>query len=554
MKLFNWVSGLTKSTKIIAVVLSVGVVAGVSTGIVLSTQHKHDYKTDIIAPTCLEQGYTIYTCECGDTYNADIVNALGHKGGTATCTEKAKCSVCNSGYGQLKNHEYTTLKHNETQHWCECTCGDKNGIENHKGGTATYTEKAKCSVCGESYGEVLPPSLGYNVNSDNKSCTITSIGNYTETEVYIPEKLFGYTVTVIAEKAFENQTQITKLVLPSTLKTIGTRAFYGCTGLTEITIPASVTSIGTQIFYKSNIETVYYDSTYASQDNPFLNVKNVIFGGKYIPSYMLYNCASVQNVTIPDSVTSIGSYAFQNCTAKITWGENPTIKSIGSYAFYEYKGTSITIPDSVTSIGDCAFEDCRSLTSIIIPDSVTSIGYDAFYGCSSLTSIIIPDSVTSIGNSAFYNCWSLTSVTIGDSVTSIGSSAFYNCSSLTSITIPDTVMAIGYSTFYYCSSLTSIIIPDSVTTIGYNAFGYCSSLTSITIPDSVTSIGDRAFYYCRSLTSITIPDSVTSIGDNAFYNCSSLQTIYCEAQSKPSGWYSYWKYGCYAQVLWGYKG
>ena len=94
---------------------------------------------------------------------------------------------------------------------------------------------------------------------------------------------------------------------------------------------------------------------------------------------------------------------------------------------------TITIPSSVTSIGSSAFYKCTKLTSVTIPEGVTSIGMSAFYNCSGLTSITIPESVTSIGNYAFYNCSSLTSITIPESVTSIGNYAFSECSSLKTI-------------------------------------------------------------------------------------------------------------------------
>ena len=211
----------------------------------------------------------------------------------------------------------------------------------------------------------------------------------------------------------------------------------------------------------------------------------------------LWQCSSLQSVTIPDSVTSIGDRAFSWCTSL----------------------QSVTIPDSVTSIDESAFSWCTSLQSVIIPDSVTSIGDRAFWGCTSLQSVIIPDSVTSIGNKAFSDCKSLQSVTIPDSVTSISDSAFSGCSSLQSVTIPDSVTSIGRRAFSKCSSLQSVTIPDSVTSIGRWAFLKCSSLQSVTIPDSVTSIGAGAFSGCSSLHSFTIPDSVTSINGNPFFSC-----------------------------------
>ncbi len=143
--------------------------------------------------------------------------------------------------------------------------------------------------------------------------------------------------------------------------------------------------------------------------------------------------------------------------------------------------------------------------------------------------IVIPDYVTGIGDSAFYNCYNLTSVTIGNGVTTIGEEAFS-----------------------YCYNLTSVEIGNRVITIERSAFNRCDSLTSITIPDSVTAIGRFAFYSCDSLTRITIPDSVTTIEGYAFYGCDSL-TIYCEAESKSSGWDRNWNYSN-RPVLWGYTG
>ena len=223
------------------------------------------------------------------------------------------------------------------------------------------------------------------------------------------------------------------------------------------------------------------------------------------------------------------------------------VTSIGKHAFSGFSLTEITIPDSVTSIGDCSFWGCTSLTEITLPDSVTYIGYKAFLdtpwlkikqaenplvivnhilidGTTCTGSVSIPSGVTSIGVWAFDGCISLTEITIPDSVTSIGGRAFDGCISLTEITIPDSVTSIE-STFEGCTSLTEITIPNSVTSIGYYTFSDCTRLTKITIPDSVTSIGGYAFKGCTSLTEITIPNSVVDIGESAFENCTNL-TIY----------------------------
>ena len=443
--------------------------------------------------------------------------------------------------------------------------------------TEGYTTNI-CTVCGNSYKYNYVPAIGseglaYELN-DNGGITITGIGTCTDTEIYIPEMIDGYTVTVIGEKAFAENSTITFVKISNTVTTIGKRAFYKCTALEEIFIPESVNDIGTQIFFGCDkLTTVYYNSTYGSFENPFLNVKNletVVFGGTSVPSYITYGATSLKTVFICDSVTSIGSRTFYDCCSLTSITIPNSVTHIGEYAFYGCSNlTSITIPDSVNNIGTAAFADCRilecinigngvpvivdgmfegcsSLTSITIPDSVTSIGYFAFQNCTSLTSITIPDSVTSIGNSAFKNCTSLTSITIPDSVTSIDIQAFNGCSSLMSITIPDSVTSISEYAFLDCTNLTSITIPNSVTSIGLCAFSGCSSLTNIIIPNSVTSIGLSAFNGCSSLTSITIPNSVISIGESAFYHCSSLTSINFEgsvtqwnAISKHEDWDSY---------------
>lgn len=192
-------------------------------------------------------------------------------------------------------------------------------------------------------------------------------------------------------------------------------------------------------------------------------LENAVVDGRAYEGYSFYQCKKLSGIILPNSVTSIGKYAFYGCSGLTG---------------------SLTIPDGVTSIVDCAFSGCSGLTSITIPDGVTSIGISAFSRCSGLTSVTIPDGVTIIGSDAFSGCTKLTTITIPNSVTMIGSGAFADCTKLTSITIPAGVTKIGDRTFQYCSSLTSMTIPASVKYIGMYAFINCSNLASVTFIDT----------------------------------------------------------------------
>ena len=355
-----------------------------------------------------------------------------------------------------------------------------------------------------------------NIIVDEDNTRYTSAGSNCIIEKSSNTLIAGCSRTIIPDSvmnigiaAFSGFSSLTNIEIPDSVVSIEATAFMGCSGLTSIEISDSVTNIGDRAFAACGLASIVVgegNNVYTDAGSNCIIEKS--------SNTLIIGCSTT---IIPNSVTSIGSYAFEYCS----------------------KLTSIEIPASVTSIESSAFEGCSGLTSIEIPASVTSIESSAFEGCSSLTSIVVSDG-NPVYTSAESNCIiekSSNTLMVGcsktiipASVTSIGSGAFSGCSGLTSIEIPSGVTSIGDGTFYGCESLTSIEIPTGVMNIGEIAFYWCRSLTSIEIPDSVTSIGRWAFEDCSGLTSIKIPASVTSIGEYAFRDCYEL-TIYCSADS-----------------------
>ena len=321
---------------------------------------------------------------------------------------------------------------------------------------------------------VIPSEITYN----NVTCNVTSIGDY----------------------AFVYCSGLTSITIPNSVTSIGSGAFSACTGLTSVEIGNSVTSIGESAFS---------------------------------------DCSGLESIVVEAGNTKYDSR--DNCNAIIETESNTLIAGC--------KNT--VIPNSVTSIGNYAFYYCYRLTSITIPNSVTSIGNYAFYGCYGLTSITIPNSVTSIGEWAFYDCSRITSVTIGNSVTSIGYDAFKFCEglitviNLSNLTFSKGSSDNGYIAYYankvYNANNGSIegdyifCKPNNVNTL----VGYLGSETELTLPADYKGesyvIGESAFEGNNTITSITIPNSVTSIGESAFANCDNITDIKVMAEKPIRG-------------------
>ena len=280
--------------------------------------------------------------------------------------------------------------------------------------------------------------------------SVTSIGQSafsgcsSMTSVTIPNS-----VTSIGEKTFYGCSGLTGVTIPNSVTSIGNYAFKGCSGLTSVTIPNSVTSIGDGAFGGcSGLTNVTIPNSVTS-----------------IGDFAFLGCSGLTSVTIPNSVTYIGESVFSGCSGLT----NVNISDLAAWCNISFSNDyanplyyahhlflnreeiiDLVIPNSVNSIGEWAFEGCSSLTSITIPNSVTSIGEYAFYNCSGLTSVNIPNSVTSIAESAFSGCKKLSSVVLPNELKLIKANAFKNCTSLSSISIPEKVEVIYQSAFSGC--------------------------------------------------------------------------------------------------------
>ncbi len=319
----------------------------------------------------------------------------------------------------------------------------------------------------------------------------------------------------------------TALTLPNQYNSknysINKYAFYECTDLTSVTIPDSVQSIDQYAFNQcTNLTSITLPFVGETKDGTSNTHFGYIFGASSYSYNSHYAPATLKTVVVTGGT------------------------SIGDYAFSGYAGlTNVTIPNSVQTVGYEAFKNCTNLTSITIPDSVQSIGTRAFYYCTGLTDVTIPDSVQTIGNQIFYGCTNLTSVTIGSSVQSIGNYAFEYCYklveiyNLSSLPIRKGSTDYGYVGYYALDIYTALSETSKLDSVDDYIFyedgdtvyliSYTGKDTVLTLPDQYNGknygIYQRAFYNYTGLTSITIPGSVQSIGDLAFHQCTYLTDI-----------------------------
>ena len=472
----------------------------------------------------------------------------------ASCSNLSKIVIPNSvttlgssAFNSCNNLKYVTLSNNlttiPTDAFYGCgftTITIPEGVTTLENGAFAYCKLVSIS---------LPNSLQTIANGAEYFGNGVFENNTQLTKVVIPKG-----VSRIGAYAFENCSALSQITLPEELTSIGACAFLGCSNLRSITIPEGVTTIEGNAFYSCDLLELLLPKSLLSIDDSGCipsgkwSIESGVFGNNKslkkvtilgeettIGSYAFCGCSALSEVIFPKKLASIGAAAFMNCTSLTSILLPEGLTRIESATFYNCNLKNVSLPQSLNCIADgevtCssttgdyhgAFEKNKSLTQIIIPKGVTRIGRETFCDCSSLSQVTLSEGLTAIEENAFYNCSSLKTIQLPKTVTSVNSA--FSHSGLLGIEIPEGVAVLN-RTFYECNKLSKVILPSSLTTIDEWSFYDCTNLVSVTLPQSVQVIGTSAFQGCSSLNKINLPQSITTIEYNAFAYCTSLREM-----------------------------
>ncbi len=404
--------------------------------------------------------------------------------------------------------------------------------------------------------------ITHYLGSSNDAFSVTNFSadsmNTVNQIVEIPETLDGYQVTSIGERAFWHCVEVKGIQLPNSVTKICDEAFAHC-NVKEIELPDSISYVGDNPFHHTPLSTFI-----VSSNHPYLEIIDGVLFSKPDKRLICYpRTKGLEHYEIPFGTAIIGTRAFEGVSKVLVGVTIPdSVTAIGSYAFYFCeKLSSLTLPNSVTSIGNYSFSYCNSISSFTLPDSVSSTGANPFGGCENLytfhissshpylevidnilfskpdnklvcylrtnesTVYSIPQGTLTIGEDAFANNKHIETVIIPPSVVSIEKSAFMGCYSLTEANLPASVTHIGDYAFSSCKLLKGVKLPQDLSYLGKHAFSGCESITDVQIPAGITEIGDQTFNWCKSLKNVILPDGIKIIGNLAFKNCDLLATI-----------------------------
>lgn len=313
------------------------------------------------------------------------------------------------------------------------------------------------------------------------------------------------------------------------------------TNLKVINISENVKEISSSFKYATSLEKINVSETnyhFSSNEQGMLFNKN-----KTVLISVPASC-NIKKYTIPDTVTDIGN-AFYGCN-KI---ENVTMPdSVTSWSLEAFSGCkslkSIRLSSALINIPTKAFQSCQNLESIIIPGSIISIDGMAFAYCSNLKNIYYMGSQTDWSNiiiNETYNNYLLSAqvhFNFGAITGSCGINATWSFNEITktlaisgSGTVDEKKNFEEYGWYSFRDSIAFVEIIDGITTVPANAFNGCENLKEVYLGKSVSSIGEKAFADCSSLLVFTTHTDNIAVADNAFIGCNEKLTFICPSTS-----------------------
>ena len=388
---------------------------------------------------------------------------------------------------------------------------------------------------------------------------ITDYNGY-DTEVTIPSKIDGYTVTgvenmdtsnikkivmpdtvtYIGEYAFgdyDSGVPLEEIVLSKNLKSIGPCAFRGCYDLKSIDIPKSVTEIGHSAFFScSSLKNVSINSEIDIAEDVFSSVPAVSYGdwlyNENSSDFFIWNGwlygykGNSKNPVIPSGVYGIKDYLFRNSDITgITIPEG--VKYIGYGAFQNCTALkSVKLPNSLKKIGGEAFGDCTALSSVTFGSGLKSIEYEGFGHCEALKKVVLPEGLEKL-DSAFYGCYNLENITFPNSLSEIDLSSIYDTKWYANMADGAPLYCggvfLGFKNDSYGLSLgPSYTVKSGTKTV--NIKGYIGKITKFNFPDSVKSFTFSGYNKPGyKLTSLTVPESVDYVDIESMYDLKTLK-------------------------------
>lgn len=337
----------------------------------------------------------------------------------------------------------------------------------------------------------------------------------------------GNNVSTIDASSIHDNPYLLSLTIPEGVTTMGREACES-NGIEELTLPNSLNTIDYFTFaYNTNLKTIHFGTGLkdiawgafkgcSALENLDLSTSNI----ENIQSYAFSECTSLSSVKFPSSLRQIYGNAFSQNSALQAVTFNDGLDGIGGSAFSNTGLTTVTLPNSLTYLGSSAFSSCKDLASISIGTGITEIPYNCFSGCNALTSVDLPEHVTSIGGSAYSYCDGLVSITLPSSIQAVGASAFASCSNLEEVVIPDNVTTLGEKAFQYDKKLKHVQIGKGVATLEKDLFNSCESLSSVELSEGLTAVKAFVFQYCSSLKSVTFPTTLKTLSNSTSFGWS----------------------------------